>query len=360
MGSNLLSVIMTVYNGEQYLVEAADSILGQTFTDFEFIIIDDGSSDRTPEILSQYAKRDIRVRAISHPNMGRPESINRGIELSTAPLIARMDADDISFPRRLQQQVEFLTAHPDVGLLGGPVEFIAHDGRHIGSYRPAETDTTIRTRMLDTNVFYHPTVMMRREHVVAAGGYRKALRDADDYDLFLRMAERCKMAAVAESVLAYRVHPGQTSVANLKLQILCLLAARKAAALRASGLPDPLSGVTEITPEFVRQLGVGDDELRAYSAGAHVNWIGLLADAYPDSALQLVRSLLELSDSGSVERPAVAAALFRAAGIHFRQGRYAAGFASACRSVSVQPVEAGRHLKWAIAHRVAQLSHANR
>ena len=88
MAANLVSVIMTVYNGEQYLAEAADSILRQSFADFEFIIIDDGSTDSTPQILADYAKRDPRVRAISHPNMGRPESLNRGIEHSTAPLIA--------------------------------------------------------------------------------------------------------------------------------------------------------------------------------------------------------------------------------------------------------------------------------
>lgn len=355
-----ISVVMSVYNGEAFLAQAVDSVLAQTFPDFELIIIDDGSTDRTPEILSEYAKRDPRIRTFSQQNKGRPESLNRGVELSTAPLIARMDADDISFPRRFEQQVKFMNARPEIALLGGPVEFIGHDGKRIGGFRPPETDGEIRIKMRHTNVFYHPTVMMHREQVVAAGGYRKALRDADDYDLFLRIGERGKMAALAEPILAYRVHPEQTSVANLKVQTRCLVAARKAASLRERGLPDPLCDGAEITPEFVRQLGISDEELRAYAAGAHVNWIGLLAEAYPDSALRLVDSLLELCDSGSVERPAAAAALFTAAGIYFRQGRYAEGFASACRSVSIQPIEAGRHLRSAIAHRVAQFSHANR
>jgi hypothetical protein len=360
MSSSKISVVMSVYNGESFLAEAVESVLAQTFSDFEFIIIDDGSTDRVPEILSGYAKRDARVRVFPQQNEGRPQSLNRGISLAAAPLIARMDADDISLPRRFEQQVKLMEARPEIVLLSGPVEFIGYDGRRIGGFRPPETDGEIRIKMRHTNVFYHPTVMMRREHVLAAGGYRKALRDADDYDLFLRMAERGKMAALAEPVLAYRVHPEQASVANLNIQTRCLVAARKAASLRERGLPDPLCGGDEITPEFVRQLGISDEDLRAYVAGAHVNWIGLLAEAYPDSALRLVDSLLELCDSGSVERPAVAAALFRAAGIHFRQGRYAEGFASACRSVSVQPIEAGRHLKWAIARRVAHVSHANR
>ncbi|MGC2700892.1 MAG: glycosyltransferase [Candidatus Acidiferrales bacterium] len=360
MSSPKISVVMSVYNGEVFLAEAVESVLAQSFADFEFIIIDDGSTDRAPEILSGYARRDARVRVFPQQNKGRPESLNRGIEISTAPLIARMDADDISMPRRVEQQVKLMEARPEVALLGGPVEFIGHDGARIGGFRPPETDAEIRIKMLHTNVFYHPTVMMRREHVLAAGGYRKALLDADDYDLFLRMAERGEMAALAEPVLAYRVHPNQASVANLMVQTRCLVAARKAASLRDRGLPDPLCGVEEISPEFVRQLGVSDEEVRAYAAGAHVNWIGLLAEVYPDSALRLVDSLLELCDSGSFERSAVAAALFRAAGIHFRQGRYAEGLASVCRSVSIQPIEAGRHLKWAIARRVAQFSHANR
>ncbi len=295
MAANLVSVIMTVYNGEQYLAEAADSILRQSFADFEFIIIDDGSTDSTPQILADYAKRDPRVRAISHPNMGRPESLNRGIEHSTAPLIARMDADDIAFPHRLEQQVQFLNAHSEIGLLGGAVDIVTPDGRRISTYQPPTGDAALRAALRFYNPFRHPTLIMRRETLLATGGYRTALADADDYDLILRMAERTQLANVHQPILSYRVHPSQASVFNIAHQMLCGAAARAAASFRERNLPDPLLSVEEITPEIVRQLGVCDEEIRRDTAAAYVNWIGLLAEPYPDSALKLVEDLLRFA-----------------------------------------------------------------
>lgn len=347
-----VSVVMSVYNGEVLLAEAVDSILAQTFGDFEFVIIDDGSTDRTPEILSQYAKRDTRVRVFPQQNIGRAESLNRGTDIAAAPLIARMDADDVSFPYRFQRQLEFMNARPEVGLLGGAVDIVTPDGRKLGMHQPPVDDAALRAALLHYNPFRHPTLIMRKEAVVAAGGYRKALLDTDDYDLILRVAERTQMANLPQPILSYRVHPSQASVCNISHQALCGVAARAAGSFRKRKLPDPLWGVEEITPEFVLQLGVSDEEIRRDAAGAYVNWIGLLAEAYPDSALKLVDGLLQLCGSGSVERSAVAAGLFRAAGIHFKQRRFAEAFASAGRSVLVQPLEAGRHLKWAITRRV--------
>ena len=105
MSPPAISVVMSAFNGELFLAEAIESILKQTATDFEFIIIDDGSTDSTPEILSRYAERDERVHVFSQKNIGRAESLNRGIDLAKAPLIARMDADDIAFPQRLERAV---------------------------------------------------------------------------------------------------------------------------------------------------------------------------------------------------------------------------------------------------------------
>ena len=175
-----VSVVMSVYNGQEFLAEAVESVAGQTFSDFEFVIVDDGSTDATADILAEYAKRDRRVRVLRHENRGRPESLNRGIEAATAPLIARMDADDVSLRQRFEQQVEFMRARPDVVLLGGAAELITPERRTLRVYQPPTEDTELRATLLRHNPFRHPALMLRREAVLGVGGYRKALLDADD------------------------------------------------------------------------------------------------------------------------------------------------------------------------------------
>ena len=347
-----ISVVMSVFNGETFLVDALESILKQTFTDFEFVIIDDGSTDRTPEILSEYAKRDERVRVYSHENTGRAESLNRGIALAKAPLIARMDADDIAFPRRLEQQCEFMKVHPEIGLLGGAIELVTSTRRRFGVDIPPLKDDELRTAMARCNPFRHPTVIMRKETVLDSGGYRKPLLDADDYDLWLRMAERTQIANLPQILLSYRVHANQVSVRNMTHQALCCWAARTAATARARGLPDPLNGCEEITLPFAHRLGLKYEEIRRDAVAARLHWMGLLGDDYPDAALELIDHLLHPPDSASVERAALASASLKAASIHFRQKRFATAFALVGRGVLAQPVEALRIAKMAIARRV--------
>src|SRR5579862_2517303 len=201
-----VSVVMSVFNGQAFLREAIESILAQTFTDFEFIIIDDGSTDRTGEILAAYGKHDSRVRIFSQENKGRAESLNRGIELATAPLVARMDADDISFPHRLKEQVDFLDNHPEVGLLSGAYDLVASGNKILDTIRLPGGDAEIRATLLHSNPMCHPAVVMRKDIALASGGYRKQLLDADDYDLWLRMAEHTRLANLDQVILKYRVH----------------------------------------------------------------------------------------------------------------------------------------------------------
>ena len=351
-----ISVVMSVFNGEAFLNEAVESILAQTFTDFEFITIDDGSTDCTPAVLSQYAKRDERVRVFSQKNIGRAESLNRGIGLARASLIARMDADDIAFPQRLEQQFEFMKEHPEVGLLGGAIELVTSTGRRFGVDIQPAMDSDLRTGMARCNPFRHSTVIMRKETVLACGGYRKPLLDADDYDLWLRMAERTQIANLPQIVLSYRVHANQVSVRNMTHQLLCCWAARAAASARSRGLPDPLSGGEEITLEFVHRLGIKDEEIRRDAVAARLHWMGLLGDDYPDAALELIDHVLHPSDSAPVERAAVATASLKAASIYFRRRRFGTAFASAGRGVLAQPIEAVRIARMAIARRVRALS----
>jgi glycosyltransferase involved in cell wall biosynthesis len=204
-----VSVVMSVYNGERHLRQAVDSILCQTFTDFEFIIVDDGSTDRTPEILANYA--DERLVVIRQPHAGLSSALNRGIQIASAPYIARMDADDIALPERLEQQLAYLEAHPEVGLLGSWVYLINEQGEIIGQLSFPTDSNEIRRRMIVRNLLIHPTVMMRRELVIKAGLYDKDCRYVEDYDLWFRMLSLCLIANLPIPLLKYRISETATT-----------------------------------------------------------------------------------------------------------------------------------------------------
>jgi len=327
---------MSVFNGQHFLSEAVESILGQTLRDFEFLVIDDGSTDRTAEILARYASLDGRMRVLRHENKGRAVSLNIGIKLATAGYIARMDADDIALPDRLQAQVEFMERHPEVGLLGGAVELINTQGQVLRIVRPPLEDSEIRSLMLDNNPIWHPTVVMRKEVVLASGGYRKALLDADDYELWLRMSERSRLANLGEPVLQYRIHADQVSVRNLRHQVMCILAARAAASLRRRGSPDPLAHAEEVTPQLLDTLGVNKAQIRRALLNGYKYWMDVLERSDPEAALRVIDELLQLPASGRGERLVLANARLTAAGIHYRRGKLARALVLAGRGASVR------------------------
>jgi hypothetical protein len=271
MNLPVVSVVMSVFNGQRFLSEAVQSILGQSFSDFEFVIVDDGSTDKSSEILAQYMRRDDRIRVHRHTNKGRALSLNIGIELSKGRYIARMDADDVALPDRLKEQVDFMELHPEVGLLSGSYERIRSDGRLLDKVRLPLRDDEIRSMMLQSNAMCHPAVMMRKEVAIACGGYRKVFSESEDYDLWLRMSERSQLANLEQPILQYRVHSKQASIANSRHQMLCVLAARTGAAIRKQGRPDPFSGVEEITPELLRKLGVTTGEIQECLRASHRN-----------------------------------------------------------------------------------------
>ena len=351
-----VSVVMSVYNGEEYLREAVESVLGQTFGDFEFLIIDDGSKDGTAEILAEYGRRDGRVRVVAQENRGRVASLNRGMEMARGELIARMDADDVAMPERLEKQVSFLRMHTEVGLLGTWVENIGPRGEVLGIYAPATGDGELREVMLRWNPFRHPTIVMRKEIVLTVGGYRKALLDTDDYDLWCRMAERTKIANLPEKLVRYRMHPKQVSVTNMAHQAVCCRAVQVAAARRSRGLADPLDGIEEITTEFVRGLGVTDEQLRHDISGGYCYWVCTFASFRPDEALAMLAELERMRESGPVPRRYLADAYFVAARIYLRRGQLGAALGYAGRGLLAQPLVAGRVAKMAVARRVRDMS----
>jgi len=245
MSTPSVSVVMAVYNGERWLEETLASLAGQTFGDFEIVAVDDGSTDGSSAILAEAAARDARYRIITQANRGLVASLNRGLAEARAPLIARIDADDIAEPERFARQVAFLQAHPEVAVLGSAIRIIGEDGAfgRLQSYPcgPAE----VAAGMLRRCAFAHPSVMMRREAVLAAGGYREAFRHAEDYDLWLRLGERHGLDNLPEPLLRYRQHGTSVSFRHRQQQALATFVARFCAYARRSGKPDPLHGFNQ-------------------------------------------------------------------------------------------------------------------
>ncbi|MBE2199079.1 MAG: glycosyltransferase family 2 protein [Anaerolinea sp.] len=210
----LVSVIMSVLNGEPYLTRAVDSILNQTYPYFEFIIIDDGSTDNTWQILTHYAQADSRVVLIRNEhNMGYTRSLNKGIAQAQGEFVARQDADDISHCERLARQIAFLIDHPQVGLLGTLPQFIdANDAvLPIARYALLTDNKSIQEELYNSNCFRHGSIIMRRTCLDMVGVYNADLEPSEDYDLWLRLAEVTELANLPEPLYLYREHMASES-----------------------------------------------------------------------------------------------------------------------------------------------------
>jgi glycosyltransferase involved in cell wall biosynthesis len=201
---------MPVYNGERYLRPAVESILAQTFRDFELIVVNDGSRDSSLSILREYEAKDSRVRIVSRANTGIVGALNDGLGASRGKLIARMDADDISLPQRFEKQVAFLEGDYDHVLVGSQVMLIDPEGADLCPKRDTEyTHEKIDWAHLNHRwPLVHPTVLMRKSAVDAVGRYRTKYQWLEDLDLFLRMAELGKLASLPDVLLRYRLHTG--------------------------------------------------------------------------------------------------------------------------------------------------------
>lgn len=260
---------MPVRDGERFLVEAVESVLGQTLSDLELIVVDDGSTDGTAGLLDELVRRDARVRVQSQAAGGLTVALNAGCALATAPYVARMDADDVALSDRLERQLAYLDANAEVALLGGGIVLVDEEGKEIDR-EPGRTAPDLAAR----NELVHGTVVMRTEALRALGGYR--LDQAEDYDLWLRFAERYGVAALEEPVIRYRLHPGQFSVTKLERQALGSLCVRAAARERRAGKPDPLDGVGRLDETVAARLGVPRDEVDRAVVGDAVQWAATL------------------------------------------------------------------------------------
>jgi hypothetical protein len=212
-----VTVLMPVYNGQRYLPEAMESILGQTFTDFEFLILNDGSTDSSREIICSFD--DSRVRFVDNPtNMGLAKSLNSGLKISEGELIARQDADDISLPNRLERQVAYFNDHPDLGLLGTWAEAIEERGRVLWKICPPAAPSLLKWRMLFKNNIIHTSVMFNKEKVIKLGGYNSNIAFAQDYDLWTRIMMRYEIAQLPEVLIHLRDHSDHITAKHLRDQ----------------------------------------------------------------------------------------------------------------------------------------------
>lgn len=216
----VVSVVMSVYNGERYVAQAIRSILKQTFSNFEFIIINDGSTDRTDPILKKFAKKDDRILVLDQDNQGLARALNRGILIAKGRYIARMDADDISLPKRLEKQVQFLDKNLAIAAVGSSAIVIDEFG-----FRLARWDMHVDHEDIDRHNMkgfnggmIHPSVMMRKDVLLKIGCYNASLRVAQDYDLWLRLAEVSKLSNLQEYCIKYRRSLNSLSIFHQKNQ----------------------------------------------------------------------------------------------------------------------------------------------
>ncbi|ACB51446.1 probable glycosyl transferase, family 2 [Crocosphaera subtropica ATCC 51142] len=200
-----ISILMSVYNDQVYLAKSIESILEQNFQNFEFLIVNDGSTDDSLQIMTKYAEEDERIKIINNEqNLGLIESLNKGINVATGEYIARQDADDISLSKRLEQQVEFLDNHQDVVAVGTAVAIIDEEDNITKYNYPPTKHDELQASLLLICEFHHSSMMLRRSSVQKLRGYNQAKPHAEDYDLWWRLSRYGKLANLSEVLVKRR------------------------------------------------------------------------------------------------------------------------------------------------------------
>lgn len=273
-----VSVIMGVYNGDDYLAEAMESVLGQTLVDFELLAIDDGSVDGSWPVLETFAARDRRVVLVRHHgNLGLTRTLNEGLSMARGEYIARLDADDVAFPERLARQVSFMDCHAEVGVSG---TWARETGSNVVREMPTE-DGPIRCGMLFSNTLLHPTVILRRDLLVRTNAhYDPSYRQAQDYDLWTRLTPHTRFANLPQILVQQRIHPDQISALHavpqetyadqVRLRQLRQLALEPNAqelrlhSLLAHGLVEPTQEFTANCETWLQKLHRANEAARLY------------------------------------------------------------------------------------------------
>lgn len=206
MATPKISILMSVNNGEKYLKEAVESMLNQTYTDFEFIIINDASTDSTDLILNSFSDKRIILHK-NQTNLGLTKSLNIGLKLARGEYVARMDADDISLPGRLKIQKEFLDSHKDIVAVGGEIEVIDSNNNGVGFKKSLTDPEKIRFALLMANQINHPAVMFRRKEILDSGGYNEEFLFVQDFELWSRLSKiGHRFSNIPTPLIRYRFH----------------------------------------------------------------------------------------------------------------------------------------------------------
>ena len=219
-----ISVLMAVFNGAQYLEATLQSILDQSFRNFELVIVDDASSDETPEILRKVSRFDSRVAVLTNPrNLKLASSLNRGLEACRSEYIARSDADDLYHPDRLRIQLDFMERNPKVGVVSSAFHRIDSSGNHLRTTIPPSRNGEIKQALLFRNCILHPGAMFRKSTVMDVGGYDPDFDYAEDYDLWARLFDRTQFTQIREPLVSYRRHPQSIMNASRTVSKECSL-----------------------------------------------------------------------------------------------------------------------------------------
>lgn len=275
-----ISVVFTVFNGERHLDNAVRSVLAQTCTDFELIVVDDGSTDATPRLLAVWAAADARVRIVRQENRGLTASLNTGISVAIGTYIARHDADDVSMPERFARQASHLDAHASVAAVGSGAAVIDGTGATVGGLTAAVGPQAVRHGLLTLRTTpVHGSMMMRRDALLAVGGYREAFRVGQDYDLWLRLSERFDVDNLPEVLYQWRLDRDSVYTSRRTLQLKFAAIALAFARERADHGGDSYS-------ELVASGGDLDAFVTHYRLGpfVHATWGELLLRGIGNSA----------------------------------------------------------------------------
>lgn len=217
MKKPLVSVVLPVYNGDKYIKRAVDSILNQTYENFELIVINDGSKDGTLDILKSFEKKDKRVKVVSRENKGLIYTLNEGFSLAKGTYLARQDDDDFSYPCRLEKQVEFMESNSKYAMCGTAYNVVDEDFKHLRKYYLPVSYSSIKSNLFDS-CFGHGTVMIRKSMIEDMEWYRKDVLHVEDYDFFIRIAKKYPVYNLPDFLYDWTFRKTSVSFSNFELQ----------------------------------------------------------------------------------------------------------------------------------------------
>lgn len=296
-----VTAVIPVFNGARFIATAVGSLQRQTLADIEILVVDDGSTDETATIVAAIAAADPRVRLLRQPRGGQAVANNLAEAHARAPLLAKLDADDVALPNRLAAQVRFLEDHPDHGVVASKAWLIDSEGRRRGVPGRATDPAAIHAHLFrfQSNPIVTSSVVLRRDLFRAVGGERSCFGNCHDLDLWLRLGRMTKIAAIDEPLVEYRVHANQVSLTHVRQQAVECVAAFESAARRDGGLADPFSETSpRTTVADLDRLGVSashlDDIVAAHVHGQHE---ALLATGMAEQSGALLDQFVETANS---------------------------------------------------------------